>query len=399
MLRWLIAAVVVASAALWFARGSGALRIDRAQVQVASVIRGTFEDFIPLTGEVAPPATVLLDAIEGGRIERVLVEEGARVTAGQPLIQLSNPAIQLDVISRETQLTEQLNNLRNSEFALEQARVALDREQIDLEYQAKKTKRNAAIDAALAPAGAVARAEADDSDDAATYYGRRLKLLHQAQAIDGVLRRRQLGQLHASEEALTKNFEFTHRQLDNLEVRAPIDGTLTSLDVHVGQSVALGAHLGEVDVHGAFKLAAKVDQFYAGRVTTGQHATLSSSGHDYPLTVHKVYPRVDAGRFTIDLTFVDQVPELRRGQTLQLRLFVGEAVETLLVPNGAFLERTAGNWVFVMADGGHSASRRAVQLGRKNPRFVEVLGGLRVGESVLVSSYNTYGDATAITVE
>jgi HlyD family secretion protein len=396
-LRWLLGITAVIVAAIWLARGSAALRVDRAALQLATVTRGTFEDFIPLTGEVVPPETVLLDAVEGGRIERILVEDGARVTAGQPLVQLSNPAIQLDVISRETQLTEQLNNLRNSELVLEQTRVALEREQVDLEYQAKKSKRNAAMYAALSPEGAVARADDDDAQDAAVYYARRVGVLRRAQAIDEQMRRRQLGQLKESEAALTRNMEFTHRQLEHLEVRAPIDGTLTALDVRVGQSVARGARLGQIDVHGAFKLAAKVDQFYAGRVVVGQRATLAMAGHDYALTVAKVYPRVDAGRFTIDLTFREPPPELRRGQTLQLRLFVGEAVETLLIPNGAYLERTAGNWVFVLA--GASAARRAVQLGRKNPRFVEVLGGLAAGETVVVSSYNTYGDATAITLD
>jgi len=399
LVRWLIVIAIVLAAAIWLTRGSGALHVARATLQVAPVTRGTFEDFIPLTGEVVPPETVLLDAVEGGRIERILVEDGAKVTAGQPLIRLSNPAIQLDVISRETQLTEQLNNLRNSELVLEQTRVALEREQVELEYQAKKSKRNAAMYAALSPAGAVARADDDDAQDAAVYFARRVRVLRRAQAIDEQMRHRQLGQLKESEQALTRNLEFTRRQLDHLEVKAPIDGTLTALDVRVGQSVALGARLGQIDTYGAFKLAAKVDQFYAGRVQVGQAATLAIASHDYQLAVAKVYPRVDAGRFTIDLTFRDQVPELRRGQTLQLRLFVGEAVETLLVPNGAFLEHTAGNWVFVVSDDGRAAHRRTVQLGRRNPRVVEVLGGLRAGESVLVSSYNTYGDATAITVE
>lgn len=398
-LRWAVVAVAAVAALVVLSHRSQGLRVERSAVQLAKVTRGTFEDFVALTGEVVPRETVLLDAVQGGRVESVLVEEGASVSRGQPLVQLSNPAIQLEVISRETQLTEQLNNLRNSELAIEQSRVALEREQVEMEFQAAKWKRNAAVDAALAPGGAVARIEADDSGETAVYYARRLQVLRSAQQIEHRLRVRELQQVAESKAALTRNLDFTRRQLEHLEVRAPIDGVLTTLDVHVGQSIGAGAHLGQIDVHGAFKVAAHVDQFYAGRVAVGQQAVLVAGGRDVTLTVHKIYPRIDAGRFMIDLMFRDASPELRRGQTLQLRLFIGEPTESLLVPNGAFLADTAGSWIFVVAGDGRTASRRSISLGRRNPRFIEVLGGLAAGETVLTSSYDIYGTATTITLE
>jgi HlyD family secretion protein len=398
-LRWAVLAAGIAAAAVAVARRTEGLRLDRSSVQLAQVTRGAFEDFVALTGEVVPRETVLLDAVQGGRVERVLVEEGATVTAGQPLVQLSNPTIQLEVISREALLAEQLNNLRNSELAIEQSRVALEREQVELEFQTTKWKRNAAVDAALAPSGAVARVDADDTSETASYYARRLVVLRTAQRIERQLRQRELQQVAESKVALTRNLEYTRRQLEHLEIRAPIDGAVTALDVHVGQSIAPGAHLGQIDVQTGFKIAARVDQFYAARVAIGQQAQLSLGGRDVPLTVHKIYPRIDGGRFMVDLVFAGAGPALRRGQTLQIRLFIGETTESLLVPSGAFLAHTAGSWIFAVASDGRSATRRTIQLGRKNPRVVEVLGGLRAGDTVIVSSYESFGDATAIALD
>jgi HlyD family secretion protein len=397
--RWAVIAAAIAAAAIVVGRRTPGLRIDRGSVQLAQVSRGQFEDFVALTGEVVPRETVLLDAVQGGRVERVLVEDGAAVRRDQPLIQLSNPTIQLEVISRETLLAEQLNNLRNSELAIEQSRVALEREQVELEFQAAKWKRNAAVDAALAPSGAVARVDADDTSETAVYYARRLAVLRSAQRIERQLRQRELQQVEESKIALTRNLEFTRHQLEQLEVRAPVDGVLTALDVHVGQSIAPGARLGQIDIQAGFKIAAHVDQFYAARVVAGQQAILSLGGQDIRITVHKIYPRVDAGRFMIDLVFAGDSPALRRGQTLQLRLFIGEATQSLLVPNGAFLAQTAGSWIFAVTADGRSARRRALQVGRRNPRFVEVLGGVTAGETVIISSYDSFGDATAIALE
>jgi HlyD family secretion protein len=398
-LRWTVIAVIAAVTLAIVSRRSPGLRIAPSQVQLAQVTRGTFEDFVALTGEVVPRETVLLDAVQGGRVERVLVEDGASVGAGQPLIRLSNSAIQLEVITRETLLAEQLNNLRNSELALEQSRVALEREQVEMEFQAAKWKRNARVNTSLAPSGAVSQVDADDSDETATYYARRLGVLRSAQRIEQKLRTRELAQVAESKAALTRNLALTHQQLELLEVRAPIDGVVTALDVHVGQSIAPGAHLGQIDVHGAFKIAARIDQFYAGRVAVGQRAVMPIAGHDVALVVHKLYPHVEAGRFLVDLTFAGEPPELRRGQTLQLKLFVGEPSDSLVVANGSFLAKTAGSWIFVLGDDGRTAHRRTIQIGRRNPRFVEVLGGLTAGESVVISSYDSFGDATTLTLD
>jgi len=398
------AAVLAVGAALWLRPAHRSLRVERDRVAITEVTRGPFEDFLPLTGSAAPPRSVFLDVPEGGRVERVLVEPGAAVTAGELLIQLSNPALQLDVISREAQVTEQLNNLRNTELALAQARLQQESALIDVDTelerdQASTRRLHALWDLGM---GAVPTEQVEESDRLLRYHQHRREFLLKEQAIGDRLRHRQLEQLASSTTMLQKHLEFARDHLRDLEVRAPFSGTLSSLDVQLGQSLSRGQRTGQIDLPGPFKLVAHVDQFYAARVAIAQVAKLAG-GADQPaapgdnlpcaLRVTKIYPLVEQGQFTIDLEFTTPAPaNLRRGQLLQIRLFVGQTAAAVLVPNAAFAEHTGGRWVFVVSRDGRHATRRAIELGRRNPRYLEVVAGLVPGERIVTSSYALYAE-------
>jgi HlyD family secretion protein len=394
-----IAGVIAAGGAYAATRSGGrSLRVDRSHLTIDTVARASYDDFVPVSGEALPQRSVFLDAVEGGRVERVLVEPGATVTAGQLLVELSNPTLQLDVISREAQVTEQLNQLRTVELALEQARLAQDRERVEIDYQLERAASAVERLRQLAPSGAVAAADLEAAEQEHSYLRRRRALAVESAAVNDGLRRRQLAQLQGSAVTLREHLGFARRHLGTLELRAPVDGTLTALDAQVGQLLGHGQRAGQIDVAGPFKIVAKVDQFYADRIRVGQRAVMTDGAGDHALTVAKVYPLVDAGRFTVDLTFTGDAPaDLRRGQAVAVRLVLGDTTDAVVVPTGPFLVDSAGRFVFVVD--GDRAVRRAVELGRHNPRQVEVVRGLAPGERVVTSSYRTYLTASELTLD
>jgi len=399
-----LAAAAAIGAAVWLRPPHRSLRVERDRLAIAEVTRGAFEDFLPLTGSAAPPRSVFLDVPEGGRVERVLVEPGAAVAAGDLLIQLSNPALQLDVISREAQVTEQLNNLRNTELALAQARLQQESALIDVDTELERYQTSSRRLHALWELGTVPTEEVEESDRLLRYHQHRREFLLKEQAIGDRLRHRQLEQLASSTTMLQKHLEFARDHLRDLEVHAPFAGTLSSLDVQLGQSLSRGQRTGQIDLPGPFKLIAHVDQFYAGRVAIGQVATAVSAGSPPAgpaadpaaagaLRVTKIYPLVEQGQFTIDLEFTTAPPaNLRRGQLVQIRLFVGQTATAVLVPNAAFVEHTGGRWVFVVSRDGRRATRRPLELGRRNARYLEVIAGVLPGEHIVTSSYAPYAE-------
>jgi HlyD family secretion protein len=375
--------------ALWraapsLAEGSQTLRADR--TAVAAVTQGRFDDFIPLRGQAAPLVTVYLDAIEGGRVERKWVEDGALVRAGQPIAQLSNSSLQLEVIRSESEVTAQLNSLRSIELQIERNRADNARLLVELGWQLKRSADKAAREQNLASAGFISAAATQDADAEHRYLTQRLEITQASQRTDERLQSAQAEQLGLATRKLQANLALARANLDALSVKAPIDGQLTAFEVTVGQSLTRGQRIGQIDSADAAKLVASIDEFYLSRVAVGQTATLESNGKTYALRVRKLNPQVRAGQFEAELVFSDGQPAgLRRGQTLQARLALGESQSALLLPTGAYLADNGGTFVFVVD--GDAAHKRPVQLGRRNVNFVEVLGGVKAGERVLVSSY------------
>ena len=374
----------------WSSMDSGtSFTLDGQRIRIATVTDGRYEDYLPLRASVEPERTVYLDAIEGGRVEAVLVEEGAIVEPDQPLIELSNSSLQLDVIAREAEISEQLNNLRNTELAIEQNRLKLKSDLIEIDYQIVRLSRLVDRYEALEGQQFVSRNEYDDSRDELEYWKNRRVVTRESQVQDEKIRLAQIEQLRNSVSQLEKNLVFARANLDNLTIRAPRGGNLTSLDAEIGESKARGERLGQIDDIDRFKATAMVNEFYLNRVRIGQRALLSFGNTDYELEVSKIYPEVQAAQFEVDLRFTGTAPtDIRRGQTLQLRLVLGDPSDSaVLLPNGPFYNDTGGAWVFVLDAEGKTAVRRDVQLGRRNPNMIEVEGGLLPGDRVVISSY------------
>ena len=369
------------------------LVVDGNRVVISAVTDGVFEDFIPLRGRVTPRTTVFLDAVEGGRVEQVLVEDGATVRKGDLIAVLSNTSLQLQVTQAQALAAEQLNNMRTLELQLEQNRLQHKSALAEIDYQIKHLTRELQRQRHLATTGTARQSELQDLQDQLEYNEHRRELTLESQAADARMQETQLTFLHTTTSQLEENVAIARSNLEGLKVLAPINGKLSGFDIDIGQSIAPGGRLGQIDDPEDFKLTASVDEFYLGRVDLEQKAQFDQGAGTASLRVAKTYPQVKNGQFDVDLTFVDAQPAgIRRGQTIQLKLTLGDEARATLIPNGSFYQDTGGRWVFVVADDDNVAIRRNVTLGRRNSRYIEVLDGLKPGERVITSPYSSFID-------
>jgi HlyD family secretion protein len=366
-----------------------AINVDTQQIAISEVKSGIFEDFIPIRARVVPAKTVFLDAIEGGRVERILVEDGAELKAGDLIVELSNASLQLSVLGNEARVAEQLNNMRSIELNLEQNRLQHKRNLADINYQIKLLTRQLSREKELIKTGAVSQSTIADTADTLDWYKEQKALTLESQASDARMQESQLVFLKDTTLRLESNLAISRQNLANMNVRAPVDGKLSGFDFEVGQSIDKGERLGQIDTPDDFKLTALIDEFYVNRVDINQEASYA----EYGLAISKIYPQIQNGQFEVDLQFTEQQPDgIRRGQTVQTKLTLGDASEAILIPNGAFYQDTGGNWIFVVTANGNEAVRRPVRLGRRNNQFIEVLDGLELGEKVVTSPYSSYQD-------
>ena len=367
------------------------LTVGSERVTVSAVAYDTFREYIPVTGNVVPRTTVYLDAIEGGQITAVHVEEGALVTAGQPLVTFKNTNLELQVIAAEAQLTEQLNYLSTTRQNFEQSRLRNQRELIDIDYQIDRLTRDLARRKPLVSTGGATKGQIDDLEAELTRYRGVHGAVEQQLRLDEDFGATQLVRMSEALDSMNKKMAIARDNLSNLVIVAPIDGQLTSLEANAGESKARGQRVGQVDELDAFKVSAFVDEFYLSRVVVGQLAEVEIDGKGYELEVNKEYPGVRDRQFEIDLKFTGNAPpQIRRGQTVRMQLEIGQPADTLVLANGAFYDDTGGQWVFVLDESGDYAVRRDVRFGRRNPEGVEVLEGLREGECVITSGYESF---------
>jgi HlyD family secretion protein len=392
-------AVVLIAALLfwWFAPSGSSQTVGADHVTISTVTRGTFDDFIPLRARVTPLLTVYIDAVEGGRVEKMLVEDGATVAQGQPIALLSNAELQLSTLARQTEVEQQINNMRSQELALAQTRLANERAVLEADLALDKARRQYEREKPLAGRGFVTAKQFADTEADYRYRQRNLAALKRSQTTDARLQTSQLSQQQAAAQSMQSGLSIARANLDALQLRAPVAGQLSGFSVQVGQSLQRGERVGQIDSPGRNKLIAGVDEFYLGRVQLQQKASLDFGGKRYEAKVTKIYPQVQNGQFQVDLQFVGAEPaNIQRGQTMQARLTLGDPTPALLIPNGAFYNETGGNWIFVVTADGGSAVKRNVRLGRRNSEFVEVLEGLEAGEKVLTSPYTGYADKTRL---
>jgi HlyD family secretion protein len=394
-----IAAALLLILLFWlFAPRADSVSVSRDRLAIAAVQSGTFDDFLPLRGRVTPLVTVYLDAVEGGRVEQKLVEDGAQVTAGQLLAVLSNAELQLSTLEKQAEVEQQLNNMRSQELALTQTRNNNLRDLNQAETDLAKARRQYDLYKPLSERGFVSMKTYNDARDDLNYQTQRLQILKQSVAQTEALQSSQLGQLRAASSSLNSSMGIARSNLGQLNIRAPVTGELSGFDIQLGQSLQQGERIGQIDSAGGNKLQADVDEYYLGRVRVGQTAAADLDGKTYRLKVAKVYPQVRNGQFQIDLIFDGPAPSsVQRGQTVQTKLTLGDPSKAVLIPNGNFFNDTGGNWVFVVDKSGNGATKRQVQLGRRNSDFIEVLGGLKPGERVITSSYSGLTDKDHLT--
>ncbi len=381
-------------------RGEGKVQNVMANtITSEEVVTGHFADKLRLRGSVSPQLTIYLDAIAGGRIEEKLVEQGQYVVEGQPLIRLSNVSLQLDVMSREAQVTEQLNFLRNTQMAMTTNRLNLRRDLLEIELKIAHLKRKIKQFEPLVKQGVLAKDKLEGVELDLIYYQQRQALTTQRQQQEEDIRQVQVKQLEESAEMLQKNLLFARNNLNNLLIKAPVSGYLSELNVELGESKSQGVRLGQIDIPKKFKLMVNVDEYYLNQIALAMDAQLFINGETVDIKVTKIDSRVRQAQFRIEFTLPMNIDHIKRGQSLELDLMLSEGTKnSLLVKRGAFVNSTGGNWAFVLNGDGTSAERRLIKLGKKNQNYLQILEGLTAGERVITSNYNAFNQADIIQI-
>jgi HlyD family secretion protein len=378
---------------LVFADKSSKLNVESERLTISEVKFGQFQEFIPITGTVQPIETFFLDVSEGGRVVQKYVEEGAFVNVGDPIIRMDNAELTLSVIYNQANVFSQINNLRSTRLSMEQNRLNLRSQILDIEYDLIDKKRIYENNKILFEKNLISKIEFDRSKEQYEYAVQKKNLTFETYRQDSLFRAQQIAQLEQSVETLQSNLSVTKTQLENLTVRAPIKGQLTALNAEIGQSIARGENLGRIDIIDSNKVRASIDEHYIARVLPGQKGEFTFAEKSYELIIKTVFPQVTNGRFEVDMHFVGEVPNgIRRGQTLHIRLELGELGEAVTIDRGGFYQTTGGQWIFVIDKSGGFATKRSIKLGRQNTNSFEVIEGLKPGEKVITSSYDTFGD-------
>lgn len=375
------------------------VRVEAAKVTMSTVEKGLFREFIPVTGTVQPIQTIFLDALEGGTVKQRFVEDGHMVKAGDAIIELNNPQLHMDAINREAQLLDQQNNLRNTRLAMDQQTTRLRDELLNLDKDLKRLERDGRVDAQLMKDSLLATNTFLNNQEQLVYMREKRKLLAANVRSDSVFRQSQLGSITSNLDLIQQNLRFLRENLQNLVIKAPIDGQLSGLNVELGQTKQKGERIAQIDVLGSFKVRARIPEHYVSRVSMGLLGTFTHAGKEHSIEVFKVYPEVSNGEFDVDLRFTGAQPvDIRRGQTFQVRLQLSEDLQAVMLPRGPFFQDTGGQWVYVV-DAEGKAVKREVKLGRQNPDMYEVLEGLRPGDHVVTSRYAAFNDADELVIQ
>lgn len=399
---WIAGSITLAGIllALGLTNFSATLRVDRKGISIGEVKRDRFDDFVSVDGQVTPISTVQISSEEGGIVQEKVVEEGAHVQAGDVIIRLSNSALDLQILSAESELAEKQNILRNTQIAMEQDKLSNSNEELQLSQDVVTKKRAYEHQKALWDEQLVAREEYLKAKEAYELALKKHELISERLRKDAQLRQSQMDQMNDNLASMQRNVQLVRERKDRLEVRSSITGELGLLNVELGQHISSGQCIGVINDLSDYKVQARVDEHYIDRVQTGLSATFKQNGRTYTLNLRKVYPEVRDGRFRIDFVFQGSRPaNIRTGQTYYVDLQLGESKQALLIPKGTFYSVTGGQWIFVLDKDGHKAYRRKISIGRQNPQYYEVLEGLEPGERVIVSGYEAYKESEVLVLE
>lgn len=372
---------------------SSRLRIDARTISVGEVARGEFNDYIRVTGQVQPITTVQLSPLEAGVVERLVVEEGASVHKGDVLVELSNTSLTLEILNSEAELAEKQNILRNTLISMEQQKLDLRLDKVQLDLDVERKRRTWQQNEELYRNNLIAREDWLQSKEDYELAAKKRELNIERQVQDSLYRTVQIEQMEDNLANMKRNMELIRQRIGNLQVKSPIDGEVGLLDVVLGQSVTSGQKIGQVNDLSDYKVEAQIDESYIDRVRAGLDAIFERQDTAFTMRLRKVYPEVRNGQFRADFTFVGAHPRnIRSGQTYYLHLELGQPTDAVIIPRGSFYQSTGGAWIYVLAPEGDRAYKRQIRIGRQNPQYYEVLEGLEPGERVIVSGYENYGD-------
>ncbi len=390
---WLAGAFAVLMTILLLNTGGSSLRIDGSSIISGDVTEGEFNDYIRISGQLQPMVTIQLSPLEGGTVEKIFVEEGAKVSKGEPIVILSNDNLDLQILNSEAELAEKENILRNTLISLEQQKLSHEKDRLSYETQAWRNKRAYEQNGRLYEEKLISREEYLKAKEDYELARKNLDLTLRSMIQDSLYRSTEITRLRESLDNMRMNMQLIRGRKDKLTIKAPIDGVIGLLDANLGQYIASGVKIGQINSEGNYKIEAKIDEHYIDKVVPGLQATFNRQNEKFDAQVRKVYPEVRDGKFQADFKFVGGQPEnIRTGQTYYLNLQLGQAEQSVLIPRGTFYQNTGGKWVYVLSKDGGRAVKRSIRIGRQNPQFYEILEGLEPGEKVIVSNYDSYGD-------
>ena len=394
---WLGALLLVFVISLIARPNNKTLRVDKDTVTISSAVKGEFNDYIRISGRVQPMTTIQLSPQEGGIVESILIEEGSKVKAGDPILVLSNDNLDLQILNSEAELAEKENILRNTQIQMEQQKLDVRQNVLEYGMQVDRLKRAYEQQKALYEEKLIAREEYLKAEEDYRLAKQKYDLMAERSKQDSLYRSTQINRMEESLDNMQLNMQMIRRRKSNLVVKAPIDGELGLLDVVLGQSIASGTKIGQINSVGTYKVEAQIDEHYIDRVVAGLEATFERQGETFSTSIRKVYPEVRDGKFKADFKFDGEQPDnIRAGQTYYLNLQLGQPEEAVIIPRGTFYQKTGGKWIYVVNKEGNKAVKREIRIGRQNPQYYEVLEGLEPGEKVITSGYDTYGDSDVL---
>ena len=373
------------------------LRVDKDTVTISSAVKGEFNDYIRISGRVQPMTTIQLSPQEGGLVQKILIEEGSSVKAGDAILVLSNDNLDLSILNSEAELAEKENILRNTQIQMEQQKLDVRQNVMEYGMQVDRLRRAYEQQKALYEDKLIAREDYLKAEEDYRLAKQKYELMAERSKQDSLYRGTQIDRMEESLENMQLNMQMIRKRKSNLIVKAPIDGELGLLDVVLGQSIAAGTKIGQINSVGTYKVEAQIDEHYIDRVVAGLEATFERQGETFSTSIRKVYPEVRDGKFKADFKFDGEQPDnIRAGQTYCLNLQLGQPEEAVIIPRGTFYQKTGGKWIYVVNKDGKKASKREIRIGRQNPQYYEVLEGLEPGERVITSGYDTYGDSDVL---
>ena len=377
----------------FFRANVSTLKVDYEKLTIAEVTEDIFHDYITVTGYVEPIATIYLDAREGGRVEEKVVEEGEIVSKGDIILRLSNPDLSLSILNSEAQLAEKSNFLRNTMVIMEQEKLQIKRELLNIEQDIIRKKRKYEHNKSFFADGLISEDDYLHSEEDFNFAIRSYDLYLERQKQDSLYRSIQIKQMEENLRNMNLNLQLVRQRQENLNIESPIDGQLTILDAEVGQLIPKGGRIGQIHKLTSFKVVAQIDEHYIDKVKVGLTAILERQEQEYQLKIRRVLPDVRDGRVSVEMVFVGEMPDnMRTGQTYYNRLQLSSPQVSLLLQRGNFYQKTGGQWIFVVSPDGNSAEKRYIKLGRQNPKYYEVISGLEPGEKVVVSGYDNFGE-------